>query len=196
MGLAAFGCIGAETEPGQRVWLGAFPVLFLGVAVFLLFIGLQAFVSSRRRSRKLAKIFVALVAGSVCGALWILLVDTVVDAAIPEAVNETVGLVVGVVTVLLVAAFLLTPNRLSTVVGRSAMAIGFHSLALPIAALISFLVRGALLGARFAGDLLTVGLSVGGLLVGVLLVFVGDRALRRRRRRSPRARFDLSGPHA
>jgi len=83
------------------------------------------------------------------------------------------------------------PNRLSEMVGLAAMAIGFHSLALPIAALISLLVGGAQ-----AGDLRTVALSVGGLLVGAFLVFVGDRVLRRRRMRSSRPRFDLSGPHA
>jgi len=60
----------------------------------------------------------------------------------------------------------------------SAMTIGFHSLALPIAALISLLV-----GSAQAGDLRTVALSVGGLLLGVFLVFVGDRVLRHRRRR-------------
>jgi hypothetical protein len=151
MGLAAVGCIGAEPETGQRVWLGAFPVLFLGVAVFLLFIGLQAFVSSRRRSRRLAKVLLALVAGSACGALWMLLVDTVVNAAIRDAVNETAVRVVGVATALLVAAVLLTPNRLSTVVGRSAMVVGFHCLALPIAACLAVVVRGARLGTGLAG---------------------------------------------
>jgi hypothetical protein len=194
MGLAAVGCIGAEPETGQRVWLGAFPVLFLGVAVFLLFIGLQAFVSSRRRSRRLAKVLLALVAGSACGALWMLLVDTVVNAAIRDAVNETAVRVVGVATALLVAAVLLTPNRLRTVVGRSAMVVGFHCLALPIAACLAVVVRGARLGTGLAEDLLTVG--VGGLLVGVGLVFVGDRALRRRTRSRHRPRFDLRGPYA
>ena len=115
-----------------------------------------------------------------------------INAAIPGATNEPAVLVVGVVMAALVAAsLLLTPNRLSKVVGLSAMAIGFHSLALPIAALISFLVGGAR-----AGDLRTVALSVGGLVVGVFLVFVGDRVLRRRRRSRSRARFDLSRPHA
>jgi hypothetical protein len=154
-------------------------------------------VSSRRRSRKLGKIFVALVAlvaGSVCGAVWILLVDTVVNAAIPDAVNETAVRVVGMVTALLVAAALLTPNRLSTVVGRSAMVVGFHCLALPIAACIAVVVRGARLGTGRAEDLLTVG--VGGLLMGVGWVFVGDRALSRRTRSRHRPRFNLRGPRA
>ena len=70
------------------------------------------------------------------------------------------------------------------------MTTGFHCLALPIAVLIAFLVGGAqpaaaraelsavILGVRLAGNLATVGLSVGGLLAGILLVFLGDRLLR------------------
>ena len=132
-----------------------------------------------------------LVAGSVCGALWILLVDTAANTAIPDAMNEPAVLAVGVVTALGAASLLSLPNRLSEMVGLSAMAIGFHSLALPIAALISLL-----LGAAQAGDLRTVALSVGGLLLGLFLVFIGDRVLRGRRMRSSRPRFDLSGPPA
>ncbi len=198
MGLAALGCIGAER--GNPVWLGALPVLLVGVVVFLLIIGLQVLVSSRRRSRKLAKILVALVAGSVCGALWILLIDTVVTAATPEVMNESAVLGIGVVAALVAATLLSMPHRLSQVVGLSAMTIGFHSLAVPIAGLISLLFRRAQwvpdAGLRLAGDLPTVGLSVGGLLVGLILVFVGDQALRRGRTRRSRPRFDLSGPHA
>jgi hypothetical protein len=157
---------------------------------------------------------VALVAGAVCGALWILLVDTVVNAPRIGATNEPAVLVVGVVTAALVAASLLSslsrPDRLRQVVGLSAMVIGFHCLALPIAALLSLLVRGAprfpaargpaltavILGTRFVGDLRTVGLSVGGLLVGLCLVFIGDRVLRHPRMNSLRGRFDRSRSHA
>jgi hypothetical protein len=194
MGLAAFGCAVTEPEAGRPGWLGPLPVLLVGVVVFLVCTGILMLVSTPRRSRKLAKIFVALTAGLGCGALWILLVGIAVNGAVPEPAV----LVVGVVTALVSASLLSMPNRLSTVVGFSAMVIGFHSLALPIAALISLVVgraqwvpAGSL---RLAGDLRTVGLSVGGLLVGVVLVFVGDQTLRRRRTR--RSRFDLSGPHA
>jgi hypothetical protein len=76
------------------------------------------------------------------------------------------------------------------------MMTGFNSLALPIAALVSFLVGGAqlpagstraelsavILGVSLAGNIATVGLSVGGLLAGLLLVFLGDRLLRQARR--------------
>jgi hypothetical protein len=74
-------------------------------------------------------------------------------------------------------------------VGLSAMAMGFHSLALPIAALISIVAGGA-----HAVDVRAVALSIGGLLLGVCLVFVGDR--RRRRRSRSQARFDLGQPSA
>jgi hypothetical protein len=193
--------------------LAAWTILLAVMVVpFLVCVGILVLVSSRRRGRKLRRILVALVVGSACGALWILLVDTVVNAPMPGATNEPTILVVGVVTAALIAAsLLLRPDRLRQMVGLSAMVIGFHSLALPIAALISFAVRGAqwfpaasvrpaltavILGTRLAGDLSTVGLSVGGLLLGLCLVFVGERVLTRSKTSSPRARFDLSRPHA
>src|ERR1700730_2049211 len=159
------------------------------VVVFLLCTGVLVFVSSRRRRRKLLKMLVTLVAGSVCGAFWILLIDTAVNPAIPDAMHEPAVLLIGVVTALVAASLLSMANHLSEMVGLSAMAMGFHSLALPIAALISIVAGGA-----HAVDLRAVALSIGGLLLGVCLVFVGDR--RRRRRSRSRARFDLGQPYA
>jgi len=159
------------------------------VVVFLLCTGVLVFVSSRRRRRKLVKVLVTLVAGSVCGAFWILLIDTAVNPAIPDAMHEPAVLVIGVVTALVAASLLSMANRLSEMVRLSAMAMGFHSLALPIAALISIVAGGA-----HAVDLRAVALSIGGLLLGVCLAFVGDR--RRRRRSRSRARFDLGQPYA
>ena len=159
------------------------------VVVFLLCTGVLVFVSSRRRRRKLVKMLVTLVAGSVCGAFWILLIDTAVNPAIPDAMHEPAVLVIGVVTALVAASLLSMANHLSEMVGLSAMAMGFHSLALPIAALISIVAGGA-----HAVDSRAVALSIGGLLLGVCLVFVGDR--RRRRRSRSRARFDLGQPYA
>ena len=43
----------------------------------------------RRRGRKLMKTLVALVAGSVCGALWMLLVDTVANAIRTDTINDS-----------------------------------------------------------------------------------------------------------
>ena len=159
------------------------------VVVFLLCTGVLVFVSSRRRRRKLVKMLVTLVAGSVCGAFWILLIDTAVNPAIPDAMHEPAVLVIGVVTALVAASLLSMANRLSEMVRLSAMAMGFHSLALPIAALISIVAGGA-----HAVDVRAVALSIGGLLLGVCLVFVGDR--RRRSRSRSRARFDLGQPSA
>ena len=203
--------LAAEAQESRAVpsgtsspWRGALPFLLVAGVVFLLCTGVLVLVSRRRRRRKLAKILVPLVAGSVCGALWILLVDTAVSAAIPDAMNEPAVLAVGVVTALVAASLLSMPGRLSQVAGLSAMTIGFHSLALPLAALLSILVAGAqwfptssarppltalILGARFAGDLRAIGLSIGGLLVGLGFVFVGDRVLLRRRLRRSRSRF-------
>lgn len=206
MGLAAFGCVRTPRERYDGFLVGG--VFFSAVVTFLICTGSLIFLSSRRRRRALAKIFVALGTASVCGALWILLVDTVLNATIPAAMNGLAILLVGVMTAVLVASsLLLKANRLRELVGLSAMVIGFHALALPIAVLIACLLRGApwspaasvrsalialILRIRLAADLPTVGLSVGGLLLGVFLVFVGDRVLSRSRRSSSRGRFDLS----
>lgn len=207
VGLAASGCVIKEADANRQFWQAVLigSLLVVAAMVFLLSTGLIVFLSVRRRQRRLAKIVVALVAGSVCGALWILLVDT----AFNEGIGRPSVFVVGVVTALAVAGVLLRPNSMNEVLGRSVMAIGFHSLALPIAALVSFVLGGAqwfpaasvrpalgavVLGIRLAGDLRTVGLSIGGLLLGLLLVFVGDRMFRRGRVRRARSRFDLRGP--
>jgi hypothetical protein len=138
---------------------------------------------------------VALVAGSVCGALWMLLVDTVANTISTDTVSESVVLLVGVLATLVAALFLSAPESLSKVTGLSMIVIGFHGLALPIAALISFVVAGAAWLPGASAERRAVGLSVTGLLVGILLVFLGDQALRRRRTKRSRPRFDLSGPH-
>ena len=183
--------------------------LTLRRALFLLCPGFLVLVSPRRRRRKVAKLLVAFGAGSVCGVLWVLLVNIVVNAENSDALDEPAVLVVGLVAALVAAFLLSTPDSLAEVAGLSAMAIGFHSLALPLAALVSFLVAGAqwfptasarppltavILGARSTGNLRTVGLSLGGLLVGLCLVFVGDRVLLRRRLRRSRPRFHLRRP--
>ncbi len=136
-----------------------------------------------RRGRKLTKILVAFVAGSVCGALWMLLVDTAANTIRSDTIKESAVLLVGVVTALVVALLLLASESLTEVAGLSMMVIGFHSLALPIAALISFLVESAAWLPGGSAELRTVGLSIAGLLVGALLVFLGDRVLRVRRMR-------------
>jgi hypothetical protein len=137
--------------------------------------GILVSIVRRRRGRKLTKTLVALVAGSVCGALWMLLVDTVANAIRPDTINDSAVLLVGAVTALVAALFLSAPQSLTEVEGLSMIVIGFHSLALPISALISFLVAGGAWLPGASAELRTVGLSVAGLLVGALLVFLGDR---------------------
>jgi F0F1-type ATP synthase assembly protein I len=137
----------------------------------------------RRRGRKLTKMLVALVAGSVCGALWMLLLDTVANTISTDTMNEAVVLLVGVLTAVVAALFLSVPESLSKVAGLSMVVIGFHSLALPIGTLISFVAAGAAWLPGASAERRAVGLSVAGLLVGVLLVFLGDRALRIHRMR-------------
>jgi len=145
--------------------------------------GILVSVVRRRRGRKLTKTLVALVAGSVCGALWMLLVDTVANAIRPDTINDSAVLLVGAVTALVAALFLSAPQSLTEVEGLSMIVIGFHSLGLPLAALISFVVAGPAWLPGASAELRAVGLSVAGLLVGVLLVFLGDRVLRVRRMR-------------
>jgi hypothetical protein len=48
-----------------------------------------------------------------------------------------------------------------------------------------------ILGVRLAGNVATVGLSVGGLLAGIFLVFLGDRLLREERQ-ARRGRADAA----
>lgn len=167
----------------------------LGGVLLLVFTGLAVLVGRRPRSRRRLKIVVAALAGGVCGMLWMLLVATILDAARPGTPLDFPLLALGVVVALSAAVLLSGSGRSREVAGRSLMTTGFNSLALPIAALISFLVGGAelpggsakaelsavILGARLAGNVVTVGLSVGGLLAGVLLVFLGDRLLRQLR---------------
>ena len=101
----------APSGTGSSWLVVALPFLLVAGVVFLLSTGIL--VLPRRSKRKLAKIFVPLVAGSVCGALWILLVDTAVNPATPDAMDEPAVLVVGVLTALGAASLLSMPDRLT-----------------------------------------------------------------------------------
>src|SRR5260370_14467058 len=131
--------LAAEAQKSRAVpsgtsspWLVALPFLLVAGWVFLLCTGVLVLVSRRRRRRKLAKILVPLVAGSVCGALWILLVDTAANTAIPDAMHEPAVLAVVVWPALGSASLLSMPNRRSALVGLSAMALGFPGRPLPV----------------------------------------------------------------
>ncbi len=194
--LGTFGCGEISgTEPSRQSALAPwslFALVLVGGVVFLGASGLLIVLARRRHRRRAGKILVAAFAGTVCGVLWDLLVNLVVGAR-GGGMLGSASLGVGVVTALVVTTFLSRPGRWSTVVGRSTMTTGFHSLALPIGALLSFLVAGArwgteahgageltavILGVRLAGEPSTIALSIGGLLLGVVLVFIGDRVLR------------------
>ena len=112
-----------------------------------------------------------------------LLVDVAANTIRPDTIRGSTLLLVGVVTALVVALILSVSESLTEVAGLSMIVIGFHSLALPIAALISLLLAGAAWLPGASAELHTVGLGVAGLLVGALLVFLGDRFLRIRRMR-------------
>jgi hypothetical protein len=177
----------------------------LGGVLFLVFTGLAMLVSRRPSRRRLLKILVAGVAGGVCGTLWVVLIATILAAARPGTPMDLPLVALGVVVALSAAVLLSGSGRSGEVAGLSLMTTGFNSLALPIAALISFMVGGAqlptgsaraelsavILGVRLAGNVATVGLSVAGLLVGVLLVFLGDRLLRHVRQ-AQRGRADAA----
>jgi hypothetical protein len=135
----------------------------------------------------------ALLAGLVCGGLWILFAITILDVVRPEAPTvPTIGL--GAVAGLAVAAFCSRPGTSRQVWGRVAIIVGLHALAMPAAAAIAFGATGIwpppetadlglsvdVLGRRLVGTPTTVRLGFGGFVVGLLLVVIGDRALRRR----------------
>jgi hypothetical protein len=195
----------------ERAAITLLALLGLAVVLFAVMAGLAVRVGRRSSRRRLLKSLVAFMAGSVCGMLWVLFIATIRAADRPGSLTDPVLLAVGTVVALSGAVLLSGPGRLGEVVGRSLMTTGFNSLALPIAALISFLVGGAqvspgsapdlsavILGVRLAGDVTTVSLSIGGFLAGIFLVFLGDRRLRRvRLARSARiaaAAMPIRGP--
>ena len=135
----------------------------------------------------------ALLAGFVCGALWILFVTTILDVVRPGATTLPT-LAVGVVMGLAVAAFCWRPGTSREIWGCVALTVGLHALAMPVVAAISFGATGIwpppetadlglsvdVLGVRLVGTPTTVRLGVGGFVGGLLLVAIGDRALGRR----------------
>lgn len=136
----------------------------------------------------------AALAGAMGGGLWMLLATTILDVARPGVMTVPVTLAVGGVTGLAVAAFCWRPGTPRLIWGRVALTVGLHALALPVAAAIAFGVTAIwpppetadlglsldVFGVRLVGTPATVRLGVGGFVLGLLLVAIGDRALRRR----------------
>lgn len=135
----------------------------------------------------------ALLAGLACGGLWILFATTIMDVVRPGLMTVPATLGVGGVMGLAVAAFCWRPGPPRQIWGRVALTVGLHTLALPVAAAISFGATGIwpppetadlglsldVFGVRLVGTPATVRLGVGGFVAGLLLVAIGDRALRR-----------------
>jgi len=137
----------------------------------------------------------AVLAGAVCGGLWVLIVTTIIGVARPGMMTAPLMLGIWGTTGVAVAVFMMMrPGTPRESWGRAAMAVGLHGLALPIAAAISFVVTAAvwspvettelelsldILGVRLARTPTIVRLGVSGFVLGLLLISVGDRALRR-----------------
>ena len=146
------------------------------------------------RERTSRNLGAALLAGLGCGGLWVLVTITILERIRPELTTVPVMLGVGGVTGLAVAAFCWRPGTPRQTWGRVALTVGLHALALPVAAAISFGATGIwpppetadlglsldIFGVRLVGTPTTVRLGVGGFVLGLLLVAIGDRALRRR----------------
>lgn len=147
-----------------------------------------------RPHRERRSLGAAVPAGLVCGGLWMLIATTILDVARPGMTTVPVTLGVWGVTGLAAAAFCWSPGTPRQIWGRVALTVGLHALALPVAAAISFGATGIwpppetvdlglsldVFGVRLVGTPATVRLGVGGFVLGLLLVAIGDRALRRR----------------
>jgi hypothetical protein len=142
----------------------------------------------------------AVLAGLAGGGLWVLITTTILERIRPEWATVPVALGVGGVTGLAVAAFCWRPGTLRQIWGRVALTVGLHALALPVAAAIAFGATGIwpppetadlglsveAFGVRLVGTPATVRLGVGGFVLGLVLVAIGDRAVRPRDMRGRR----------
>jgi len=136
----------------------------------------------------------AVLAGLAGGGLWVLITTTILERIRPELATVPIALGVGGVTGLAVAAFCWRPGTLRQIWGRVALTVGLHALALPVAAAIAFGATGIwpppetadlglsvdVFGVRLVGTPATVRLGVGGFVLGLVLVAIGDRTVRRR----------------
>lgn len=133
----------------------------------------------------------ALIGGAACGGLWILLAATVLDVVHQGAMRPLVLGPIGLVTGLAAGALCWRPGTPRQIWARVALTVGFHALALPVAAALSFAATGIwpppetadlglnieVLGVRLVGTPTAVRLGVAGFVGGLLLVMIGDRAL-------------------
>lgn len=153
---------------------------------------------------RLAKAVAILVGGAAAGAASLLVVATVVNAGRPGTLTPRAMLAVWMVGSVVAMLFIGRAPLIRRVVTRTCLALGVQGVILPLATLVSFAVAGArlagpadpggervvdVLGVRLVGALPAVWIGLGGFVVGLALVIVGDRAQRRVGRRRSRRRF-------
>ena len=133
----------------------------------------------------------ALIGGLACGALWVLLAAMLLEIVRPRALTPLVLGPVGLLAALAAAAICGRAGTPRQIWARVALTVGFHALALPVAAALSFGASGIwpppetadlglnveVLGVRLVGTPTAVRLGVAGFVGGLILVMIGDRAL-------------------
>ena len=136
----------------------------------------------------------AVVAALGCGGLSMLAAVTILSVARPTVIRAPVVVAVWAVAGLAAGAFCWRAGPRRQIWSRVALTTGFHALTLPVAALIAFGATGIwpppetadlglnldLLGVRLVGTPTTVRIGVGGFVLGLILVAIGDRARGRR----------------
>jgi hypothetical protein len=114
------GCVELSVSgPDSQFAIPALALLGFGMVLFLAFSGIWVVVSRERRRRRVGKILVAGLAGSACGALWVLFIHTAFNVVRPGPVTSGALALLGVVTGLSAAMFLLRLGSLRAVVGGS-----------------------------------------------------------------------------
>lgn len=136
----------------------------------------------------------AALAGLVCGGVSMTFATTILAVAWPAAMTIPVVLAVWGAAGLAAAAFCWRPGPPRQIWGRVALTTGLHCLALPVAAAIAFGATAIwpppdtadlglsldVLGVRLVGTPTSIRIGVGGFVLGLVLVAIGDRALGRR----------------
>jgi len=144
--------------------------------------------------RETRSLFAAVIAGLVCGGISMAFASTILAVARPAARTVPVLLSVWIIAGLAAAALCWRAGSPRQIWGRVALTMGFHALALPVAAAIAFGLTGILpppanadlalsldiFGVRLVGTPMTVRIGVAGFVLGLILVAIGDRALGRR----------------
>lgn len=203
--------------PGTNLLVLFGLIFYLGASFLLWHMLLKEAPPAELRSRRprrwpirLAKALATLIGGTASGAASLLVITSVVNAGKPGTMTPQAMLAVWVVSSVVAMLFIGRAPMIRRVVTRTCLALGVQGVVLPLATLVSFVVAGTrlagsagtggertvmVMGVRLAGNLPAVWIGLGGFLLGLLLVIVGDRARRRiaRRRRMAGARSSRAG---